>query len=90
MEMGPHTPLKPSGKFRKPPAIFGQQKNKNKKQKTKNKKNLERRCVLKISSRKAVQFLKRNNYQGARKLQINERLARLTKLSQGNIPLNGE
>jgi len=47
-------------------------------------------CVLKISSRKAAQFLKRDNYQGAWKLQINERFVRLAKLLQGNIRLNGE
>ena len=47
-------------------------------------------CVLKISSRKAALFLKRDNYQSAWKLQINERFVRLAKLLQGNIPFNGE
>ena len=48
------------------------------------------KCVLKLSSRKAAQFLKRDNYQGAWKLQISERFVRLAKLLQGTISLNGD
>jgi hypothetical protein len=47
-------------------------------------------CVLKLSSRNARRFLKRDNYQGAWKLQINERFVRLAKLLQGNIPRSRE
>lgn len=43
-------------------------------------------CVLKISSRNARTFLRRDNYQGAWKIQISESFVRLAKLLQGNIP----
>lgn len=44
-------------------------------------------CVLKISARKAAKFLKRDNYQGAWKLQINELLVRRAKVLHGRVPL---
>jgi hypothetical protein len=45
-------------------------------------------CVLKISSRKAVQFLKMDNYQGAWKLQINEPFLKRAKLLHGKLPVS--
>jgi hypothetical protein len=43
-------------------------------------------CVLKISSRKAAQFLKMDRYQGAWKLQVNELLLERAKLLHGRLP----
>lgn len=43
-------------------------------------------CVLKISSHKAVQFLKMDNYQGAWKLQINEHFLKRARLLLGKLP----
>jgi hypothetical protein len=44
-------------------------------------------CVLKISSRNAARFLKKDNYQGAWKLQVNEPFARRARLLHGRLPL---
>jgi hypothetical protein len=45
-------------------------------------------CVLKMSSRKAVQFLKMDSYQGAWKLQVNERFLKRAKLLYGKLPIS--
>ena len=42
--------------------------------------------VVKISSRSAIHFLKKDNYQGAWKLQINERFLVRARLLQGTLP----
>jgi hypothetical protein len=48
--------------------------------------NLVPTCVLKMSSRKALRFLKRDNYQGAWKLQINDIFVHKATLLHGKAP----
>jgi hypothetical protein len=43
-------------------------------------------CILKISSRKAAKFLKMDKYQGAWKLQVNERFLKQAELLHGELP----
>jgi len=45
--------------------------------------NLMPDCVFKLNSRRALEFLKKDNYQGAWKLQVDERFFKRAKLLQG-------